>query len=366
MPLHVAEQPLHSVHCDKRQSTGAWHETPTLQNTSSRSLPVAGSPQRDAILLTRRTRNETPPPQDSEHGDHGCQSSQRPSTHASVAQGAVAHACTSSFVAGGQKLPSPLGIFAMSRERVLWPPPHVHVQPLQSDQLPHSQSVRSHGRRSHGRVSASGSWHGSPSRLRSRITRRLRCCWPAPHVAEHEPHPSQSPTPQSTTGQGSVLHPAVCSSWLGQGAPEFLGYRLTERCRCFWPLPQLRSQLSQAVQSETWQSTGVRAHVSVSSMEPWHGAPMPSACVTIDRSLSRCPPPAQPLHVAHAVSTQSLPVSLQGMAPQDRSCSKLSTHVRPPPRACSAMRRDLVCVPTPQLRVHGDQADQPDKRHGAL
>mmetsp|Transcript_259 Transcript_259/g.613 ORF Transcript_259/g.613 Transcript_259/m.613 type:complete len:242 (+) Transcript_259:521-1246(+) len=109
----------------------------------------------------------------------------------------------------------------MWRLRCLWP---LHlVQAPHLSQSPHTQSTAplgsGHGPASHVVVSFSAPEHPLPWPWTSVTTRRIRECWPAPHLLSQAPQTSQSPSTQSTFSITSTQP----SAWTLQGAISFSG-----------------------------------------------------------------------------------------------------------------------------------------------
>mmetsp|Transcript_25648 Transcript_25648/g.77416 ORF Transcript_25648/g.77416 Transcript_25648/m.77416 type:complete len:286 (-) Transcript_25648:2545-3402(-) len=278
MPLQVMEQALQPPHSVKRQSTVGSQRVSTLQTCVSLALPTAGEPHSSAILTTWRVRLMVPPPQDLEQGVHCSQSPQRPSWHCGAAQACVLQGCTSSLSCTWHRDPAPTGILAMCRTRVCWPPSHEQEHALHSCHSPHSQSSFGHDAARQACTWESSKLQPTPLGFLVFSTFRLRLCWATPQVAEHADHSCQSLTWQSCTLQGFLLQPTVSMRSLGHALPPFDGKTMIWRCRWAWPPPQLRSQASHAVHSETVQSTGSSApQACVSSRSPWQNAPTPLA-----------------------------------------------------------------------------------------
>mmetsp|Transcript_129943 Transcript_129943/g.315660 ORF Transcript_129943/g.315660 Transcript_129943/m.315660 type:complete len:288 (-) Transcript_129943:2297-3160(-) len=284
-PLHVCEQALQTPQSLNMQSTVGSHSVSAPQTTVSRASPASGFPQWSAIWATLRVRKLVPPSQDAEQTDHSAQSPQRPSWH-----GGNTHVCelqgwTSSLSIGWHILPPRCGIFAISRERRCWPPPHETGHALHSCHSPHSQS--SLGQASVGQAvsSESSRLQPMPPGFLKCNTWRCRCRCAGPHETEQSDHSCQSLTWQSWKLHGFLLQPMVCTNSSGQLAPPLSGKTMICRCLCAWPPPQVLSQLSHDVHSDTTQSTcSFSTHDWVSSRSPSHARPLPSAKSTTFRS----------------------------------------------------------------------------------
>mmetsp|Transcript_54941 Transcript_54941/g.143002 ORF Transcript_54941/g.143002 Transcript_54941/m.143002 type:complete len:355 (-) Transcript_54941:472-1536(-) len=82
--LTPAQAAVQSVHSDQSANWQSWagvHTTPALQALCSVEAPVAGRPQCEASLATRRDLKDTPPSHVAEQGVQSCQSDHFPSTH---------------------------------------------------------------------------------------------------------------------------------------------------------------------------------------------------------------------------------------------------------------------------------------------
>mmetsp|Transcript_98477 Transcript_98477/g.287188 ORF Transcript_98477/g.287188 Transcript_98477/m.287188 type:complete len:288 (-) Transcript_98477:2500-3363(-) len=277
-PLHVCEQALQTPQSLNMQSTVGSQSTSALQTIVSWDSPLAGVPQWLAIWATRRVRKVVPPPQDAEQADHSAQSLQRPSWHDGRTHACELQGWTSSLSIGWHILPPRRGIFAISRERRCWPPPQEAEQALQPCHSPHSQSSLGHSCVGQGASSESSKLQPMPPGFLKCNTWRCRCRCAGPHETEQSDHSCQSLTWQSWKLHGFLLQPMVCTNSSGQLAPPLSGKTMICRCLCAWPPPQVLSQSSHEVHSDTTQSTmSFSMHDCVSSKLPSHARPLPTA-----------------------------------------------------------------------------------------
>mmetsp|Transcript_41859 Transcript_41859/g.119444 ORF Transcript_41859/g.119444 Transcript_41859/m.119444 type:complete len:286 (+) Transcript_41859:974-1831(+) len=277
-PLHVWEQALQAPQSVKRQSSVGSQGTSAAQNCVSLDGPATGAPHSLAILATWRLRKVVPPPQDLEQGDQPSQSLHAPSSHVGTKHGCVLHGCTSSLSCTLQSFPPCVGILAMCRSRVCWPPSHEAEQALQASQRPHWQSSLGHGACMQAVSCVSSRLQPAPPGLLVCRTLRWRQRWPWLQEAEQLDHSCQSVTWQSWTLHCSLLQPTVWIRSPGQGSPPFTGKTMICRWRAVWPPPHCLSQASHMVQSETTQSTlSSSAHDTISSRSPWQSRPPPLA-----------------------------------------------------------------------------------------
>mmetsp|Transcript_97468 Transcript_97468/g.303581 ORF Transcript_97468/g.303581 Transcript_97468/m.303581 type:complete len:294 (-) Transcript_97468:2946-3827(-) len=284
MPAHVCEQALQMPQSPKTQSMSGSQEMSALQTLVSLESPLTGVPHLLAMRATCRDRHEVPPPQEAEHPDQADQSAHKPSSQDGAAQECELQARTPSLSRAWHCKPPWSGICAMLRSRFCWPPPHLREQALQSPHSPHWQSSFGQAASSHFDSSDRCKLQPSPSRPRERRTSRLRCLWAAPQLELHCDHSCQSETWQSCTSQGAALQPAIEMSSLGQALPPAVGKTMIWRCLRVWPPPQVLSQPSQVVHSETTQSTSpASTQASVSSRPPPQAAPMPRAMALMSR-----------------------------------------------------------------------------------
>mmetsp|Transcript_98476 Transcript_98476/g.287167 ORF Transcript_98476/g.287167 Transcript_98476/m.287167 type:complete len:264 (-) Transcript_98476:2572-3363(-) len=254
-PLHVCEQALQTPQSLNMQSTVGSQSTSALQTIVSWDSPLAGVPQWLAIWATRRVRKVVPPPQDAEQADHSAQSLQRPSWHDGRTHACELQGWTSSLSIGWHILPPRCGIFAISRERRCCPPPQETGQTLHSCHSPHLQSSLGQACMGQGANSESAKLQPMPPGFLRCSIWRCRCWCAGPQEAEHPDHSCQSLTWQSWKLHGFLLHPMVCTNSPGQAAPPLSGKTMICRCLCAWPPPQVLSQASHEVHSETTQST---------------------------------------------------------------------------------------------------------------
>mmetsp|Transcript_51457 Transcript_51457/g.164772 ORF Transcript_51457/g.164772 Transcript_51457/m.164772 type:complete len:436 (+) Transcript_51457:367-1674(+) len=296
-PLQLAVHSVHRSHSVSSQSTGASQATPTLQNLTSKLLPSGSLPHSLAILAILRCLVDVPPPQEAEQWPHCAHSLNSPSRQACTLHFCVLQGSTCSLSDTAQGLPPALGERRMWRSRVRWPPSQEQVQPPHSLQSSHSQSTTpQEGCPGHSRTSPSGKSQPAPPGLLRLAMKRRRVCMPTPQLVEQRPHSVQPLTRQSPLSQGFAAQPFVCISSCGQVLPPCSGNLWTCRWRCVCPPPQVLSQESQAVHSETTQSTlSSSPQDSVSSRSPRQREPLPLAYRAICRSRYLWPWAPQPV-----------------------------------------------------------------------
>mmetsp|Transcript_98485 Transcript_98485/g.287279 ORF Transcript_98485/g.287279 Transcript_98485/m.287279 type:complete len:375 (-) Transcript_98485:2490-3614(-) len=184
IPWHVCEQALQTPQSLNMQSTSGSHETSALQTAVSLESPSRGSPHALAVRATCRVRQVVPPPQEAEHPAQAVQSAQRPSSQAGSSHECVLQARTSALSRTLHISPPFVGIFAMCRLRLCWPPLQDEEQALQASHSPHSQSSLAQAGCSQRPASESWRLQPVPSRPRDWSTARLLCRCAVPQVAE--------------------------------------------------------------------------------------------------------------------------------------------------------------------------------------
>mmetsp|Transcript_5024 Transcript_5024/g.12921 ORF Transcript_5024/g.12921 Transcript_5024/m.12921 type:complete len:204 (+) Transcript_5024:983-1594(+) len=202
MPLHEAEQALHSPHTSSSQSRGGSQCASTLQYLVSRSLPSGSLPHELAIVAILRFRKLVPPAQVAEQSDQLSHSPQAPSKH-SLWQPPRLHGSISSLLNASQTLPPAEATILISRVRWRVPPSQETLQSLHTDHVSHSQSRGPQsGLSSQCRVCPSSKKQPAPPRPRRATTSRWRDCMLGPQLFEQALHSPQPETRQSRTSQG--------------------------------------------------------------------------------------------------------------------------------------------------------------------
>lgn len=209
----------------------------------------------------------------------------------------------------------------MPRIRVLWPPPQFRLQPLHSVQTFQLQSMPHTGSFvqpviafpifilpwSHfdeqGLASDIAISQPFPFIDLSRWIVRPLICWPLLHVSVHNVHSFHSETRQSIVrSQGCIMQWPTWTRFSGHSLPSFSGYLCTCRCRCFIPIPQVRSHALHCAHSEIAQGTATSSQAWVSTFSPsiFEQAIPPTFATTL-RSRKRWFRPVQvALHEPHS------------------------------------------------------------------
>mmetsp|Transcript_106573 Transcript_106573/g.311533 ORF Transcript_106573/g.311533 Transcript_106573/m.311533 type:complete len:511 (-) Transcript_106573:2510-4042(-) len=248
------------------QSTEVLHGS-SLQCLASSSPPSQPWAPSGAGWEMLRVRVMYPSPQEMEQWLHSLHPENLQTVGSASGHGASPQGASSSKGPSHCR-PCPLAWASMLRERACCAPPHVFGQVVHMLQVEKMQFWCTDVSTSHGRVSYSLPSHGRPpaSASRIRIRFRLDCCPPGPSHLLHNDHgPSwQSPGSRSSGLPLQELAPQGRTSarLASQAAPPFRAAAATVRLRACWPPPQLLSQSPQALQAETWQSSGALAPVT--------------------------------------------------------------------------------------------------------
>mmetsp|Transcript_105321 Transcript_105321/g.274130 ORF Transcript_105321/g.274130 Transcript_105321/m.274130 type:complete len:265 (-) Transcript_105321:247-1041(-) len=235
--------------------------------------------------------------------------------------------------------------------RKRWPPPHASPQSPQSFQDRHSQSVGATS--GHAPASVTGPAHGRPSPLAT-LTPRVREAWrlPLASVASQPDHSCHSSKMQSAAcrPQRPSLQERVTRNVPLQAFPPPTACETI--CRsCSWcPPPQLLEHLPHSLQWLILQSATSSAvpssQASVSCMAPWHASPCGPPGDAMLRSRVRCvAPDAQCVQSAQSLKLHDV-LALHFSSSQTFVCVRDPWHCLPLHAACLRMNRDLEHKPS--------------------
>lgn len=254
----------------------------------------------------------------------------------------------------GHATPPWFALVSTLRDRVRKPPPHDFEHVPYSEKLLTTQCTGQCGLFGQSRVCCNAGQAAPPCAAAISTERDRVSEPPSPHDTEHKPHCPHADTWQST-GQACVLQSRVCCR-LGHTVPLFCDCVVMDLDRVWRPPSHDSVQALQLPHADTSQSTGhgPASHAPTSVRLP-HCTPPCWAAVSTLRLRVLVPVAHVTVHGEYAPQADTTQSTGQGCSLQDRAWSSAG-HAAPPWAGDVVTLLDRVCVPLPQLWVHGVQS----------